>query len=61
MAKSSRRMNMVKKHKVEFDAKRKVSKKIPVKFTTESGERISFKATKKVKEPVHVKFTARTK
>ncbi len=52
---------MVKKRKVEFDAKRKVSKKVPVKFTTESGKRISFKAKKKVKEPVHVKFMARTK
>ena len=52
---------MVKKHKVEFDAKRKVSKKVPVRFTTDSGERISFKAKRKVKEPVHVKFTARTK
>jgi hypothetical protein len=52
---------VVKKHKVEFDAKRKTSKKVPVKFTTGSGERISFKAKKKVKEPVHVKFTARTK
>lgn len=52
---------MVKRHTVEFDAKHKVSKKVPVKFTTESGERISFKAKKKVKEPVHVKFAARTK
>jgi len=52
---------MVKKRKVEFDAKRKVSKKVPVKFTTDSGKRISFKAKKKVKEPVHVKFMARAK
>ena len=54
-------MNMVNKQTVEFDARRKVSKKVPVKFTTESGKRISFKAKKKVKEPVHVKFKARTK
>jgi len=52
---------MVKKHKVEFNAARKVSKKVPVKFTTELGERISFKAKKKVKEPVRVKFMAKTK
>jgi hypothetical protein len=52
---------MVKKHKVEFNAKRTVSKKVPVKFRTESGEKISFKARKTVKEPVHVKFMVKTK
>jgi hypothetical protein len=52
---------MVKKRKVEFEARRKVTKKVPVKFKTESGARISFKAKKKVKEPVHVKFMARNK
>jgi len=54
-------MNMVKKHKVEFDARRKVTQKVPVKFKTESGESIAFKAKKKVKEPVHVKFMAKNK
>ena len=58
---SRKRVNMVKRRKVEFDAKRKVSQKVPVKFTTESGKSISFKAKKKIKEPVHVKFMARTK
>lgn len=52
---------MAKKHKVEFDAKRKVAQKVPVKFRTKSGERVSFKAKKKVEKPVHVKFMARNK
>jgi hypothetical protein len=54
-------MNVARKHKVEFDARRKVAKKVPVKFKTEAGESISFKAKKKVKEPVHVKFMAKNK
>jgi hypothetical protein len=60
-AESYRRINMAKKHKVEFDARRKVTKKVPVKFRTDSGENVSFKANKKVQKPVHVKFMARSK
>jgi hypothetical protein len=52
---------MVKKHRVEFEAQRKVTKKVPVKFRTETGESVSFKAKKKVKTPVHVKFMAKNK
>jgi hypothetical protein len=54
-------MEMSGKHKVEFDARREVTKKVPVKFKTEAGESISFKAKKKVKKPAHVKFMARNK
>ena len=54
-------MNMAKKHKVEFEARHKVTKTVPVKFKTEAGESVSFKAKKKVKTPVHVKFMARNK
>jgi hypothetical protein len=50
---------MKRTHKVEFDAHRRVTKKVPVKFQTEDGDRISFKAKKVVKEPVHVKFRAK--
>jgi hypothetical protein len=59
--KARRRMEMVGKHKVEFDARRKVAKKVPVKFKTEAGASISFKAKKKVEKPVHVKFMAKNK
>lgn len=52
---------MPKKHTVEFEARRKVTKEVPVKFKTEAGESISFKAKKKVREPVHVKFRAENK
>jgi hypothetical protein len=52
---------MTRKHTVEFDARRSVTKKVPVKFQTGDGERISFKAKKAVKEPVHVKFRAKNK
>ena len=56
-----RRMDLASKHKVEFDARRKVTKKVPVKFKTDAGKSISFKAKKKVREPVHVKFMAKNK
>jgi hypothetical protein len=52
---------MSKKHKVEFEAHRKVREEVPVRFRTRDGERVAFEAKKMVKEPVKVKFTARDK
>ena len=52
---------MANKHKVEFDARRKVTKKVPVKFKTEAGESISFKTKKKIRKTVHVKFVDKNK
>jgi len=49
------------RHKVEFEARRKVKEEVPVRFRTRDGERVAFEAKKTVKEPVKVKFMARDK
>jgi hypothetical protein len=49
------------RHRVEFDAHRRVKEEVPVKFTTRDGQRVAFDAKKNVKEPVKVKFMARDK
>jgi len=50
---------MVKKKKVTFVAKKKVTKPVTVRFVTKDGKPIRFKATKKVSKPVKVTFYAR--
>jgi len=47
--------------KVAFTATKKVPKRVPVSFTTRSGERVSFRATKKVPKKVKVEFYAKRK
>jgi len=50
-----------KRHRVEFEAHRKVKEEVPVRFRTRDGERVAFEARKTVKEPLKVKFLARDK
>jgi hypothetical protein len=52
---------MANKHKVEFDAHKKVKKEVDVSFRKKDGEKVSFEAHKTVKEPVHVRFRAKNK
>jgi hypothetical protein len=46
-------------HRVEFKAKKKVSKPVAVDFKTKSGKEIAFRAKKSVTEKVPVKFRAK--
>lgn len=54
-------MSKPKRHHVKFEADKKVSKPVQVKFTTEDGSKVSFPAHKKVKEKVDVDFMAKNK
>ncbi|MBA7481450.1 hypothetical protein ES707_16922 [subsurface metagenome] len=49
------------KVKVQFIAKKRVSKPVAVKFYTKTGKRVTFTAKKKVTKPVAVKFYAKKK
>jgi hypothetical protein len=49
------------KHRVEFNAHRKVMKPAKVSFNTKAGERVQFVAEKPVEVPVHVEFIAGSK
>jgi hypothetical protein len=50
---------MAKKHKVQFNAHRRVREEVPVSFKTRGGERVSFDAMKKARQPVRVRFMAK--
>jgi hypothetical protein len=46
-------------HRVEFKAKKKVSKPVAVGFKTKDGKKVAFRAKKSVTETVPVKFRAK--
>jgi hypothetical protein len=52
-------VEMAKKHKVQFNAHRRVREEVPVSFRTRDGEKVSFDAKKKVRQPVRVRFMAK--
>ena len=52
---------MVRRKRVTFTARRKVTKPVKVSFKTRAGEKVSFKAKKTVTKPVKVSFLAKTK
>lgn len=54
-------MSKAKRHHVNFEAEKKVSKPVQVRFTTEDGSKVSFPAHKKVKKIVDVGFMAKNK
>jgi len=53
-------MSKRKTHQVEFDAHKKIKKKVKVEFETKKGP-VEFKAEKPIDKVVKVKFRARDK
>ncbi len=54
-------MSASKRHHVRFEAEKKVSKEVEVKFARRDGSKVDFPAHQKVKETVKVDFMAKNK
>jgi len=54
-------MEIMAKHRVEFDAHKTVKKETEVESTKRDGTEVDFLAKKPVKVPVRVKFTVQDK